>query len=70
MNSKSFERCFVCDKPMRSTHRVVTEDGAQHPFVGPECYRHIRKCGDSGYQPSRGGPRLFAIRALLNKEGR
>lgn len=53
------DRCFACDKPLRNADAVVTEDGRQHPFVGRDCFRRIGAAGPKGYQPPKGGPRLF-----------
>jgi hypothetical protein len=50
-------KCFACDRPLgKNPHRAVTEDGAQIVFVGGECWKLI---GPNGYQPPKGGPRLF-----------
>lgn len=58
------ERCFACGKILTGKPRVViTEDGAQLPWVGPDCFKHVKAAGDAGWQPmdKRGkrGPRLF-----------
>lgn len=58
------ERCFACDKPLRtpsSSPIVITSDGAQVVAVGPDCFRRVKAGGDNGYQPDKGGPRLFVI---------
>jgi hypothetical protein len=56
-------RCFACDRPTgNNPRRAVTEDGrspatnGQTVFVGSDCYKKI---GPDGYQPPKGGPRLF-----------
>lgn len=53
-------RCFACDRLIRSKrpHRADTRDG-QWVFVGAECFKLIQAAGPAGYQPPRGGPRLF-----------
>lgn len=55
-------RCFACDRVIRRRDplRADTRDG-QWVFVGTECYRHILNGGTFGYQPSKGGPRLFPM---------
>ena len=55
-------RCFACNRPLagRKQHVVDTRD-AQIVFVGAECYRLIRAAGKAGYQPPKGGPRLWEI---------
>lgn len=56
------EACFVCGKalPAGGRHLADTRDG-QTVFVGPECFRKIVKAGDGGYQPEKGGPRLWTV---------
>jgi hypothetical protein len=56
------KRCYACDKLHASVEYVLTEDGAQTVPVGPSCYAKVRKLDKhGGYQPPRGGPRLFLI---------
>ena len=52
-------KCFACDKkiPDQKGSIADTKDG-QLVYVGPQCYRNI-KAFTSGYQPPKGGPRLF-----------
>lgn len=39
-------------------HRVWTLDG--NPVdAGKACYRRIRDAGEAGWQPPKGGPRLY-----------
>lgn len=54
--------CFACGKPFVSEnpHEVDTRDD-QKVYVGPDCYRRVMKCGEDGYQPPRGGPRLYPM---------
>ena len=62
-------RCFACNKKLdRSPTIVDTRDG-QFVWVGPDCFKMIRKAGEAGYQPPiRGsenvlnGPRLYTVR--------
>lgn len=53
--------CYACGRPMLGTgSRVLTEDdGHQRQYVGPDCYQHVVDAGELGYQPPKGGPRLF-----------
>jgi len=57
------ERCFACGRLLRElANMVITEDNAQTVSVGRDCYAKVRaldRCG--GYQPPKGGPRLFLI---------
>lgn len=54
------DRCFACDKPLGKTYRVTCSDD-QQPFVGRECFRHIKAAGSEGWQPPKGGPRLYML---------
>jgi hypothetical protein len=54
-------RCFACNKPMKGSRHLVACQDDQTAFVGPECFRKIRKSGAAGYQPELGGPRLYII---------
>lgn len=55
------ERCFACDRPLgRFAARVDTRDD-QIVRVGSECFKLIEEAGEAGYQPPKGGPRLFLI---------
>jgi hypothetical protein len=42
----------------------MEDDGQQGQPVGPDCFRHIERAGVDGYQPPRGGPKLFATVSL------
>lgn len=54
-------RCFACGRPLGANpHRADTRD-AQVVDVGRECYRLIEAAGEDGYQPPRGGPRLWLL---------
>jgi hypothetical protein len=64
---KGIVGCFACGKPMtENRHLVDTRDG-QTVFVGRECYRKIVANKESGYQPPKGGPRLYVIAAPAPK---
>ena len=55
-------RCFACNRVIdlpKPAKVVVTSDGAQLVYVGPDCYKLVVQAGATGYQPPRGGPRLF-----------
>lgn len=57
-------KCFACDRPVRAggayTAHALDE---QTVTVGPECWRKVGFAGTIGYQPPRGGPRLFTASA-------
>jgi len=56
------ERCFACGRKLgnRPAAMADTRD-AQTVFVGSECFRLITTAGDAGYQPPKGGPRLWIM---------
>lgn len=53
-------RCFACDCMIRrkAPYQVDTRD-SQIVFVGPECFKLVMAAGEKGYQPPKGGPRLY-----------
>lgn len=52
------EKCFACGKALKSKRLIDTRD-AQTAYVGPECFKRIKDAGNTGWQPPRGGPRLY-----------
>lgn len=55
------DRCFACDRRLgRNPALIDTRDG-QTAFVGSECFKLIRAAGDAGWQPPKGGPRLYLL---------
>ena len=52
-------RCYACDRKLGARPRVADTRDDQIVVVGPECWRHIRQAGAAGWQPARGGPRLY-----------
>lgn len=70
------EDCFACGRKMIRPETVFLEDkrsdGLQYDvYVGTECFKHVRAASPSGYQPPRGGPKLYFFsedaRAALSK---
>lgn len=54
-------RCYACDRPIRGNrHPTFTSDG-QTQHIGIECARRVYKSRSEGYQPPKGGPRLYAF---------
>lgn len=49
------ERCYACNRPLRTAYVVMTEDG-QPQYVGADCFKQVTV---QGYQPPLGGPRLY-----------
>lgn len=58
-SSQLKERCYACGKAMRSRpNNVWTIDGQPQP-VGRDCFKKVQSALGMGWQPPRGGPRLF-----------
>lgn len=68
------KKCFACDKPITAGvinpetlsidpmgFMVDTRDD-QTVEVGPECYKKVKAGGEAGYQPPKGGPKLYLIK--------
>jgi hypothetical protein len=57
------DRCYACGKPFRDPNNrqdvFLPDDDHRTVLVGPECFRHVVRAAAVGYQPPRGGPRLF-----------
>lgn len=59
------EKCFACDKPLGAIpHMAETSDG-QKVYVGIGCWKEMHGY-TLGWQPPKGGPRLFPIKATTN----
>lgn len=54
------DKCFACDRPIIDGYLVGCAD-EQDVSVGNECFRNIRRAGESGWQPPLGGPRLYCL---------
>lgn len=61
------ERCFACGRKLGKSAGLADTRDAQVVHVGRECLKLIRSAGESGYQPPRGGPRLFPMPADKRK---
>jgi hypothetical protein len=69
----STKKCFACDKTItagvidvetlsiKPQGIMVDTRDDQLVEIGPECYRRVRAAKDEGYQPPKGGPRLYLI---------
>lgn len=53
------DKCFACNKTLKSRPYPVDTRDDQVVMVGPECFKHIKKAGADGYQPPLGGPKLY-----------
>lgn len=59
--SETKDKCFACDRVLgRNPKQADTRDD-QVVLVGSECYSKIKAAGEQGYQPPKGGPRLFML---------
>ena len=56
--------CYACGKRTKGTRSytltavLVDDDGRRVP-VGPDCQRRIKAADVHGFEPPKGGPRLF-----------
>jgi hypothetical protein len=57
------ERCFACGRALGRDPTVVDTRDAQRVYVGRGCYRLVVEAGEHGYQPPKGGPRLWTVGA-------
>src|SRR5687767_89245 len=55
------DRCFACDKPLGRNPKTADTRDDQIVFVGSDCHKRIEAAGKVGYQPPKGGPRLFPV---------
>ncbi len=60
--STAGERCFACGRRLGAAAVVVDTRDSQSVAVGRECYKLVVAAGDVGYQPPKGGPRLWLLR--------
>lgn len=56
------ERCFACGRKLGKNPALIDTRDGQTAFVGSECYKFIARAGEIGWQPPRGGPRLYLIK--------
>ena len=57
------EKCFACDRPLGKKPLLVDTRDAQKVYVGRECGKLVMSAGEAGYQPPKGGPKLYPIKA-------
>jgi hypothetical protein len=58
---KSAGQCFACGRKLGSKPAIADTHEDQAVYVGTECYRNILTAGDTGWQPPKGGPRLWVL---------
>ncbi len=54
-------KCFACGKKLGKNPKEVDTRDDQVAFVGDGCYKLIKQSGEEGYQPPKGGPRLYPL---------
>lgn len=59
--SNTMSRCYACDRKLGANPYVADTRDDQFVYVGSECFKYIRQSGEMGYQPPKGGPRLYLI---------
>lgn len=59
--STDADKCFACDRKLSRSYALVGTRDDQLVYVGSECFKLIAASGDEGYQPPKGGPRLYPI---------
>ena len=55
--------CFACGRKLGKSPKLADTRDDQIVQVGNECYKLIKAAGNRGYQPPRGGPRLFLLKS-------
>ena len=58
--------CFACGRKLGKNPKRIGCQDDQTADVGTDCFRLIQAAGANGYQPPKGGPRLY----LLEHTGR
>ncbi len=54
--------CFACGRRLGRNPKLVTCIDEQDVFVGTECGKLVEQSKEAGYQPPKGGPRLYDLR--------
>lgn len=54
-------RCFACGEKLGKNPAIADTHEDQIASVGRECYKQIVAAGDEGWQPPKGGPRLWVM---------
>lgn len=59
------ENCFACGRQIRRVSHALTSLDEQTVYVGPCCFAKAKNAGLTGYQPPKGGPRLYMSEAKM-----
>lgn len=54
-------RCFACDRLMSLSPVLVDTRDGQTVYVGKDCAKRVLAAGNDGYQPPKGGPKLYQL---------
>ena len=60
---KITSKCFSCGRKLGKGRALADTRDSQIVFVGSECIKLIGNSGKTGYQPPKGGPRLYTVTA-------
>jgi hypothetical protein len=60
-NNSMKDNCFACGKKLGKNPALIDTRDSQTAYVGRECFKKIQEAGEAGYQPPRGGPRLYLL---------
>jgi hypothetical protein len=60
--------CFACGRPLGRNPALIDSRDGQTAFVGNGCLKNIAAAREAGYQPSRGGPRLYMLPKGLSQQ--
>lgn len=68
MKTMHKEPCYCCGKKTANPYQAFCEDdNGQEQLVGRDCYKQIKAANSEGWQPPRGGPRMFSSREAAIK---
>lgn len=65
--SELTDYCFCCGRKLGMFPVLVDTRDAQTAFIGRRCWKKVRDAGDDGYQPVRGGPKLYPLPGYQRK---
>lgn len=54
-------QCFACGRKLGQKPYLADTRDSQTVYVGVECAKHIKRAGDEGWQPPKGGPKLYPL---------
>lgn len=54
-------RCFACGRKVGVGAAKADTREDQWVYIGSECLKRLHDAGEAGWQPPRGGPRLYVM---------